>query len=297
MLPRAAPLGLRTLDHVDNGMDGARWLDLAWAAVRLAALAYAGYLLLVFSLQRSIVFPGAGAGSASPDAPPAPGVERVWLDVSFGRVEARLLDAGPGTPVALFAHGNGEWIDDWSAPMERLRDGGVSVLLVEYPGYGRSDGRPSRDAIAEVFETAYDVVAERRSPDDPIVAIGRSLGGGAVADLALRRPVDALVLMSTLSSATDVAWRSFRVPRWFVRDRFDVVRAVAAYSGPVLLMHGTRDEVLPFANATRIAAARPGLEVVPMACGHNDCLSVWPGTIEEVLAFLRAEGLLAQGPI
>lgn len=277
-------------------MDDGRWLDLVWGAARLAAVAYAGYLLLVFSVQRSIVFPGAGMAPALSDAPPPAGVERVWIDVSFGRVEAWLLDAGPGTPVALFAHGNGERIEDWSTPMETLRDGGVSTLLVEYPGYGRSEGRPSRDAIGEVFEAAYDHVSERRPPEDPIVAIGRSLGGGAAADLALRRPLDALVFMSTLSSAADVAWRSFLVPRWFVRDRFDVASAVAAYRGPVLLMHGTRDEVLPFANATRIAAARPDLEVVPMACGHNDCLSVWPETVEEVLAFLRAEGLLTRDP-
>lgn len=278
---------------MDGTIGDGRWLDLAWGVVRLAAVAYAGYLLLVFAVQRSIVFPGAGVAPAASEALPPAGVERVWLEVSFGRVEAWLLDAGPGTPVALFAHGNGERIEDWSAPMRRLRDGGVSVLLVEYPGYGRSDGRPSRDAIGEVFETAYDH-SERRRPDDPIVAIGRSLGGGAVADLALRRPLDALVLMSTLSSAADVAWRSFLVPRWFVRDRFDVVSAVAAFGGPVLLMHGTRDDVLPFANATRIAAARRDLDVVAMACGHNDCLSVWPETIDDVLSFLRAQGLLAR---
>jgi uncharacterized protein len=277
---------------VDGGLGDGRWLDLAWGAVRLAAVAYTGYLLLVFSLQRTIVFPSAGVGSSAQDTPPPPGVERLWLHTSFGRVEAWLLDAGPGTPVALFAHGNGERIDDWTVPLERLREGGVSVLLVEYPGYGRSDGRPSRDAIAEVFETAYDRVSESRGPGAPIVVIGRSLGGGAVADLALRRPVDAMVLMSTLSSAAEVAWRSFLVPRWLVRDRFDVVGAVSAYPGPVLLMHGTHDEVLRFANATRIAAARPGLEVVPMACGHNDCLSVWPETVEEILAFLGDEGLL-----
>jgi pimeloyl-ACP methyl ester carboxylesterase len=281
---------------MEGSLGGARGLDLVWGAVRLAALAYAGYLLLVFSLQRGIVFPGAGMGTASPDVPPPPGVERLWLEVSFGRVEAWLLDAGAGTPVALFAHGNGERIEDWKVPTERLREAGLSVLLVEYPGYGRSDGRPSRGAIAEVFETAYDHVSESRTPSAPVVAIGRSLGGGAVSDLALRRPVDALILMSTLSSAADVAWRSFLVPRWLVRDRFDVVSTVSTYQGPVLLMHGTRDDVLPFGNATRIAAARPGLEVVPMACGHNDCLAVWPETVEDVLGFLRAEGLLTEGP-
>lgn len=281
---------------MEGGLGGVRWLDVIWGAARLGVLAYAGYLMLVFVVQRAIVFPGAGTGGASPDAPPPPGVERLWLEVSFGRVEAWLLDAGAGTPVALFAHGNGESIEDWKVPMERLREAGLSVLLVEYPGYGRSDGRPSRGTIAEVFEAAYDRVSAGRAPSAPTVAIGRSLGGGAVADLTLRRTVDALILMSTLSSATEVAWRSFLVPRWLVRDRFDVVSAVSAYPGPVLLMHGTRDEVLPFGHASRIAAARPGLEVVPMACGHNDCLAVWPETVDDVLGFLRAEGILAEGP-
>lgn len=278
---------------IDSVLGGSRWLFVLWMGVRAAAIAYAGYLLLIFLVQRSVVFPGSAFPSprASPEQHP-PGVAQIWLDTSFGRVEAWYLEAAASGPVVIFAHGNGEFIDDWVEPMERLRSANVSVMLVEFPGYGHSAGRPSRQSIAETFEAAFDRVATLPGVDrDRVVAVGRSLGGGAAADLALGRPVAALVLMSTFSSAADVAWRSFRVPAWAVRDRFDVRGAVTRFAGPVLLMHGERDDVLPYANAERIAAARSGLEVRPLACRHNDCLDVWPETVDQVLAFLDAEGL------
>jgi uncharacterized protein len=278
---------------IDSVLGDSKWLFALWMGLRVAAIAYAGFLLLIFLVQRSIVFPGSGfpAPRASPDQHP-PAVTQIWLETSFGRVEAWYLEASVPGPVVIFAHGNGEFIDDWTGPMERLRSAGVSVLLVEFPGYGHSDGRPSRRSIAETFEAAFDRVVTFPSVDrDRVVAVGRSLGGGAAADLALARPVAALVLMSTFSSAADVAWSSFRVPSLAVRDRFDVRGAVARFSGPVLLMHGRGDDVLPFRNAERIAAARSGLEVVPLACRHNDCLAVWPETAAELLAFLDAEGL------
>ena len=196
----------------------------------------------------------------------------------------------------IFAHGNGELIEHWVTPMERLRRAGVSVLLVEFPGYGHSGGRPSRAALGEVFERAFDRLASRPGVDaDRIVAVGRSLGAGVAADLAGNRPVAALALMSGFSSAADVARRSFRVPSFVVRDRFDVAGAVRRFGGPVLLMHGRHDEVLPFDHARRIAAARPGLSVTSLECGHNDCLSVWPETVDVLLDFLEASGLRSPG--
>lgn len=124
-----------------------------------------------------------------------------------------------------------------------------------------------------------------------IVAYGRSMGGGAASDLTGDRTVAALVLQSTFSSIADVA-RSMLVPRFLIRDRFDNVAAVQGYAGPVLLMHGLEDEVLPYRHAERIAAVRPGLDVTRIDCGHNDCGRVWPEILGEVLGFLQAEGIL-----
>lgn len=269
-------------------------MALIWTMLRLLVIAYAGYLVLIFLVQRSVVFPG--ATFPSPRASPAvhpPEVEQIWLEASFGKVEAWLLEARAPSPVLVFAHGNGELIEHWIAPMEQFRDAGVSVLLVEFPGYGHSEGRPGRATLAEAFERAFDHLAERPGMDaGRIVAAGRSLGAGAAADLARTRPVAALVLMSSLSSATDVAWRSFRVPPFVVRDRFDVTGAVRGFDGPVLLMHGARDEVLPFDHARRIAEGREGLEVTTLDCGHNDCLNVWPETVAGVVVFLEDNGLM-----
>lgn len=272
----------------------AGWLPPLWTMLRLLVMAYAGYLVLMFLVQRSVVFPGAAfptPRASSLEHPPE--VEQIWLEASFGRVEAWLLDARAPSPVLVFAHGNGELIEHWVAPMEQFRASGVSVLLVEFPGYGHSEGRPSRATLAEVFERAFDHVSERPGIDAArIVAAGRSLGAGVAADLARTRPIAALVLMSSLSSATDVAWRSFRVPPLVVRDRFDVAGSVRDFDGPILLMHGERDEVLPFDHARRIAEAREGLAVTPLECGHNDCLEVWPETVTGVIEFLEDNGLM-----
>ena len=60
----------------------------------------------------------------------------------------------------------------------------------------------------------------------------------------------------------------------------------------MLVLHGRSDEVIPFTHAERVVAARDGLEVVEIACGHNDCGRVWPEIVAEVTGFLERRGLL-----
>jgi pimeloyl-ACP methyl ester carboxylesterase len=222
----------------------------------------------------------------------------VWLETSFGRVEAWFYraDAAAASSV-LFAHGNGELIEDWHDAMATLRAAGVNALVVEFPGFGHSDGKPSRDAIRETFGVAFDWLdADSGVDEERIVAYGRSIGGGAAADLTMDRPVRGLVLQSTFSSAADFA-RELFLPGFMVLDRFDNRRAVADFEGPVLLMHGPEDEVISYEHAERLASARPGLEVTEIACGHNDCLRDWPAIVASLTGFLRSNGLMASdGP-
>jgi hypothetical protein len=292
------------------------WVGGAFALARIAVLGYAGYVLLLFALQRTVVFPGTRRAPprAATDSVP-PGVTPLWLETPSGRVEAWLLEAdvpapagARGTtpsdeardrpisaraPAIIFAHGNGELIDDWPAPMQALRRAGVHVLLVEFPGYGHSDGRPSRATLRETFAAAFDRLAEQPGVDPArIVAMGRSLGAGAATDLALDRPGRALVLLSTFTSAADMAWKHFRVPPFAVRDRFDNRAALTSYEGPVLLLHGRDDDIIPYTHAERLAGLREDLHVIPLDCAHNDCLAVWPDVVEGVLTFLAAEGIL-----
>lgn len=270
------------------------WMPRLIPVIRTLTLALLGFGVLVFFLQRRLAFPGTSRDLPRA-APVAPGdVEQVWLETSYGRVEAWFFPgSGEGArPTIVFGHGNGELIGDWYREMSSLAAGGVNVLAVEFPGYGFSEGKPSRGTIREAFNAAFDRMADRSDVDrERIVAYGRSMGGGAAGDLARDRPVAALILQSTFSSAKSVA-RSMLVPGFLVRDRFDNVEAVRGFEGPVLLMHGPRDDVLPFSHAQRLARAREGLAITRIDCAHNDCARVWPDIRDQLIGFLREHGLL-----
>jgi fermentation-respiration switch protein FrsA (DUF1100 family) len=261
---------------------------------RVLVLATLGYLALIFALQRRMAFPGTFRDSPRPTAFAPPGVTQVWLEASFGRVEAWFFSAEGDVhkPTIIFAHGNGELIEDWQGEMERLAAAGLNALLVEFPGFGHSRGKPSRSTLRETFTLAFDWLVARDDVDaDRIVAHGRSLGGGVAGDLALNRPIRALVLQSTFSSAKRFARENF-FPGFLVRDRFDNRRAISDFSGPVLLMHGIRDDVIPYSHAEALAATREGVDITDMDCAHNDCAPAWPEVLASLTTFLRSNALL-----
>jgi hypothetical protein len=96
-----------------------------------------------------------------------------------------------------------------------------------------------------------------------------------------------LVLLSTSNSASAFARENF-VPGFLVGDRFDNRRAVSYFSGLGLLMHGIRDDAIPYA----LAAAHEGLEITELDCAHNDCAPEWPEIVASLTAFLRSNAFL-----
>lgn len=263
--------------------------------VRYAVLAYLGYAALLFVLQRRLLFPGVARDPGRSAASPVPeGVRRVWLEPPGGRVEAWFIapEGGGPAPALIFAHGNGELIDDWTA-LGSLADLGLGVLLVEFPGYGLSAGRPSRGALRQTFAAAYDwLVAQPEVDGERIVSMGRSIGGGAATDLVTERPVRALILQSTFSSTARMAWEGYKAPGFLVRDRFDNEAVVRSFDGPVLLIHGQRDEVIPYEHALRLSRANERAELITLACGHNDCPPDWSAFIASIRDFLTSNGVL-----
>ena len=257
-------------------MEGLRW---ALVGVGAAALALVGaYWGLLFVAQRWVLFPAPRTPAESP-AERAPDLESVWLDASGARSEAILLRARPGRatpgPLLVYAHGNGELIDQWVREFDAPRALGASVLLVEYPGYGRSAGKPSQASIARALVAAYDWAVARADVDPRrVVGYGRSLGGGAVCALARERSLAALVLESTFTSVRELAAR-FGLPGFLVRDPFDNLALVRGFQGPLLVLHGERDESIPVDHARRLHAAAPGSELHVLPCGHNDCPRPW----------------------
>jgi fermentation-respiration switch protein FrsA (DUF1100 family) len=247
----------------------------------------AAWWLLAFFAQRGVMFPTSAIAPAPPAQLARLGGEGIWLELEEGRVEVFYLPGqAAGGPLLLFAHGNAELIDHWADAWEKIRARGASLLLVEYPGYGRSEGAPSEASIREVMIAAYDWAASRGIAAD-IVGWGRSLGGGALCALARERPLSALILESTFTSARSMA-AGLGVPGFLVRDPFENLSLVREFREPLLLLHGERDRVIPVRHAHALSEAAPGAELVLMPCGHNDC----PRPTDTVLAFLSAHGLL-----
>jgi fermentation-respiration switch protein FrsA (DUF1100 family) len=246
------------------------------------------YWLLLFVFQRSIVFPRAliGGALARPEH-----ARQVWLSTTSGRVEAWFLppltEANGPAPLLLYAHGNGELIDFWPNSFDEARRLGMGVLLVEYPGYGRSAGSPSEASIRDAILAAYDWAKQQAAIDATrIVGHGRSLGGGAICLLAKERPLAALILESTFTSIRGFAHR-FAAPEFLVRDPFDNLATVRGYAGPILVLHGDRDDVIPFEHGRTLARAAKHAEFSAMPCAHNDCEVPW----ERVHRFLVAAGV------
>jgi fermentation-respiration switch protein FrsA (DUF1100 family) len=272
-----------------------RWVRLVIVAVAM----YTIWLLMLLALQRAMIFPGAGSSPGEPDeaALSAAGITRWWLDTDVGRVEAwyaqgdQVSADAPG-PAVIFAHGNAEYIDGYGHLMSVWKAMGVSVLLLEFRGYGRSAGAPSQDAITQDAVQFYDRLAARPEVDPSrIIFQGRSLGGGVVCDLATQRPPAALILMSTFSSVARMA-RSYLVPRFLVRHPFDNVAALTDFARPVLIVHGTHDRMIPVSHARELVKVAHDAALVEYDCDHNDCPPDWGVFWDEVSRFLRAAGLL-----
>jgi len=250
-------------------------------------------------LRRLAIFPGRALLRGERDAGArVEGLERLSLDTDEGPVEGWLLRA-PGAsaarpaPLLIFAHGNGELIEYWPDALLPYRALGMHVLLPEYRGYGRSAGQPSEAKTVADLTAFYARVVARPDVDAKrVVFHGRSLGGGAVCGLARVHTPRAMILWSTFTSLPDVA-RRFFVPRALVPDLFDNLAVVRALEAPLLVVHGTKDALIPFAHGERLARAhRDGRLLADEGAKHNDCPRSMPWYFAEVERFLRDAGVL-----
>jgi fermentation-respiration switch protein FrsA (DUF1100 family) len=193
----------------------------------------------------------------------------------------------------VFAHGNGELIDDWPEALAPYRALGMHLLLAEYRGYGRSGGVPSEAGVVDDLLRFVERCAARPDVDaSRLVLHGRSLGGGVVCAVAPRVAPRALVLWSTFTSLPDVA-RRFGVPAWLVPYRFDNRAALRETTAPVLVVHGTADRLIPFTHAEALARVRPGVTLHPdPGADHNDCPRDLGAYFRAAALFLRAAGVL-----
>jgi alpha-beta hydrolase superfamily lysophospholipase len=148
---------------------------------------------------------------------------------------------------ALYCHGNTGNLSNTAHVMPHLLDAGINVLLFDYRGFGRSSGSPSLSGIIDDGVTAARLHEKIRPKNIPSILYGYSLGGAIAAQIIRRHPFDGLVLQSTFTNLPDIARVTFpRLPLHLISGRFfDTMEVVRNVSVPVLIMHGTTDEVCP----------------------------------------------------
>jgi len=233
------------------------------------------YVVIVTGCQRAILFPRQMLPDVHDASAPA-NVQRLSRSINGAEVEAWFVpgdgveDNHPG-PLVIFAHGNGEVIDFWPSELGHYKQRGVSVLLVEFRGYGRSTGKPSEKAIVDDFIAFYDqAIALPQVDAARIIFHGRSVGGGVVAQLAAKRKPAGLILESVFTSVADMA-KSYWIPSFLVRDPFEVRGVLRELDVPVLIIHGLADELIPPAQAVaNHKAALQSRLVLYEHVGHND---------------------------
>ncbi len=237
-------------------------------------LTYGGICMLVTWFQSKLIYFPSRPYHATP-ADIGLEFQEVSIQTSDGVAIAAWYLAHPRAKgTILFCHGNAGNISDRLVSIELLHTLGYNVLIFDYRGYGRSEGRPTETGTYLDAQAAWRYLTEdRRLPADRVVLFGRSLGGAVAIELAGHHSPAALIVESTFTSLTDVAAIHYPLlpVRWLLRFRYDSIDKIAALNCPKLFFHGTDDELIPMANGRALfEKAAPPKRFIATPGGHND---------------------------
>jgi uncharacterized protein len=175
----------------------------------------------------------------------------------------------------LFCHGNAGNISHRLDTCVALLATGVNVFVIDYRGYGRSQGSPSEEGTYLDAQAAYEWLRQKGFAGTNIIAFGESLGGGVVSELAVREPVGGLVLQSSFTSVTDMGaeWFPWLPVRWLGTIKYDTHSKLPRLKVPVLIMHSPTDELVGFHHGQKnFAAANEPKLFWELRGGHNSPL-------------------------
>ena len=247
--------------------------------LKLLLIVAGSYLLLVgfvYLTQSSLLYLPGMPGRQLDATPKGIGLdyEDVSLDTSDGvRVHGWFVP-GDLTRTLLYFHGNAGNISHRLHTIRQFHDLGLSVFIIDYRGYGQSEGSPSEDGLYRDGEAAWQYLTEVRGIlAEDIVVFGRSLGASVAAWLAAERSPGTLILDSAFTSVPDIGqdvypWLPVRLlSRFQHATKVNVTKA----SCPVLVVHSRNDEIIPFHHGEAIFnAANEPKTFLALRGGHND---------------------------
>ncbi len=258
--------------------------------------------------QKLIYFPerypaglyGAEAGIEPREGGIAPAIEDCSLTTDDGvrlhgwfatprTRQGGVVEDVPCEQVLLWFHGNAGNISYRLDMLAALTALPARVFLLDYRGYGKSEGTPSEEGLYRDARASWRFLTEERGvPAEQVVLLGKSLGGAPACQLATEVEPAGLIVQSSFTSVPDMAALVMPImPRFMISTKMDSLSKVRTIRCPKLFVHGPRDEVVPYSMGQRLyeAACEPKeFHVVPSA-GHNE---TWIVGGEAYLNVLRA---------
>ncbi len=156
--------------------------------------------------------------------------------------------------ILLYFHGNGEDIFLAHDLLSNLRNNlQIYIMAIEYPGYGIYKGSPSAERIIDDAMNVYDYIIDIGFKKQNIIVLGRSIGTGAALELAIRKEIGVLALVSPFTSLRDVVKEILgRVFKFLVKERFNNIENIAKINCPTLIVHGILDKMIPVDHSFRL---------------------------------------------
>lgn len=231
-------------------------------------------ILLLVGCQRKLIYmPRVYESTYQHDLPA--GTVELKFETSSGKQTAFYVPSGgeaapPPETLWVCFNGNAARALDWLGTVERVKASGVGFLLVDYPGYGVSEGRPTRRSIAEASDAALLTLAQHYRMDLSDLELRTnllafSIGTGTGLDFAARHPVRRVILLAPFTSLLDMARRTVGWPLCcLLLDRYDNAARLneLAARNPrpeVTLFHGQADEIIPFEMGETLAGQHPAM--------------------------------------
>ena len=254
----------------------------------LGLILYLLLLLYIYLNQNNIIYQPGHPDRKVSDTPAQLGIpfEPVTLTAEDGvRLDGWYLPATDARATLLFFHGNAGNISHRLSSLALFHQLGLAVLIIDYRGYGRSEGEPSETGIYRDAEAAWRYLTETRQiPAQQILLLGRSFGGAVAAYLASRHESLGLVLESTFTSAPEMAAALYPwIPaRWLSRSRYDTRQRLAAIHQPLMVIHSREDDLIPFSQGAALyAAGNPPKRMLELNGNHNN------GVLENAARYRR----------
>ncbi len=230
--------------------------------------------LLLYIFQERMIFLPSRAITITP-ANMGIEAEDVWFESANGKkLHGWFAFHDPDAVTILFSHGNAGNISGRVHTMKNFVDMGFNVLIYDYQGYGKSEGRPTEKGIMQDGLAAWDLLVEEHNiSPDRILPAGRSLGGAVTMYIADYHNTRAVALESTFTSMPDVAARVYRIfpVRLLARVEMNSLERIRNFEGAMLVAHSPDDRVIPYdMGRTLYESARGPTQWLEMTGNHND---------------------------